>query len=187
MKKILFTILLMAILPFFGNCQEDSLLIVHNFIFKNGEVFWQKTFDIDSTTCNKYFEGKPFKESKECYVTLANYSSRSYMNRAFILNEPCTIIFSLQIKDDRYRITVSNITFESSTSVGMAIGGGIAVGETTKNYYDLKFYAYNKKGKIKFKEGGIIPKQLDEALTQLFDATKNHHGEEHTDILNTDF
>lgn len=185
MKK--FLLLLTLLLPQFLIAQSDADVIIHNFIFKNGEVFWQKTFDIDSTKCNQYFKEKPFVDSKECFVTLANYSPQKYMNRAFILNEPCTITFSLQVKEDRYRITISNIIFESSSSVGIAIGSGIAVGETTKNYSDLKFYAYSKKGKIRFKDGGIIPKQLDEALTQLFDATKNQNGEEHSQILNSDF
>ena len=187
MKKLLNTLVFMAVLPILGNSQNDASLIVHNFILKNGEIFWQKTFDIDSATCNQYFKEKPFVNKEECFITLANYSPQKYMNRAFLLNEPCTITFSLQAKEDRYRITISNIVFESSTSVGVALGSGIAIGETTKNYYDLKFYAYNKKGKIKFKEGGIIPKQFDEELTQLFDATKNQHGEEHTNILNSDF
>ena len=99
------------------------------------------------------------------------------MSRAFVLNEPCTIYFSLQVKEERYRITISNIIFESSMSFGMAIGGGAAVGKSNKTYNDLKFYAYNKKGKITFREGGTIPEQLDEALLLLFDATKNQNLE----------
>lgn len=188
MRKFLYTLVFMAVLPILGNAQDNTSINIHNFILQNGEVFWQKTFEgIDSSTCYKYFKEKPFVDFKECYTTLANYSSKGHMSRIFILSYPCTIHFSLQVKEDRYRITISNIIFESSTSIGVAIGGGVAVGETSKNYYDLKFYAYNKRGKITFKEGGNIPKQLDEALSQLFDATKNQHGEEHTNILNSDF
>lgn len=183
MKKFVLLLLCTVLKANFVIAQEDVRM--ENFILKNGEIFWQKTFNIDSTTCNKYFKEKPFIDYKECQITLANYSSKSAMSRAFILNYPSTIHFSLQVKEDRYRITISNIIFESSTSIGLALGSGVVAGQSSKNHYDLKFYAYNKKGKITFKK--TIATQLDEALSKLFDATKNQNGDEHSEVLSSDF
>ena len=189
-KLILFAVF--ALLSNIAFSQSNvSTVNIHNFILTDGEVFWQKTYDnIDSTTCINYFNSSLFTKENDqykCSITLANYSSKRAMSRAFILNEPCVIDFTLQVKKNKYRITVSNIIWESTHSVGVSFGSGVVAGNSTKSYTDLKFYAYNKKGKITFKENGTIPSQVDEALQLLFNATKNQQGEKHTEILNSEF
>lgn len=177
MRKLIFTAVFALLSIFYCYAQDTQ---VYNFNLKDGNVYWQTVYtDIDSAAVVEYFNNSMFESKNDntyqCTLTLKNYSDKGYMNRAFILNDESTIYFTVQIKNDRYRVTVTDIIWRSVTTV---------YGVSSASTSDLKSYAYNKKGKVKFKEGGIIEKQLNECLLQLFNALNNQNK---TDILDTDF
>lgn len=179
MRKLILSALL--ILLYTAVRAQNETTLIHNFMLSNGDIYWQKVYtDIDSITVANYFNNPPFEQKNNTdystTVTLKNYSNKGYMNRALILNDESTIIFSLQIKGDKYRVTVSDIIWRSVATI---------YGISTASTNDLKSYAYNKKGKLKFKEGGIIEKQLDEALCIFFDAARKVSQKEA--ILDSDF
>lgn len=177
MRKLIFTAAF-AILSIFYCYAQDAQ--VYNFYLKDGNIYWQTVYtDTDSVAVVEYFNSSMFEKkgdnTYQCTVTLKNYSDKGYMNRAFILNDECSIYFTAQVKNDRYRVTITDIIWKTITTV---------YGVSSTSTSDLKSYAYNKKGKVKFKEGGIVEKQLNDCLLQLFEITNNQNK---TDILNTDF
>lgn len=178
MRKLIFTAML-VLLSIMMQAQNE-MLQVHNFVLTEGNVYWQKVYtDVDSSAVSAYFNNSFFEkkgsDNYQCVVTLKNYSDKGYMNRAFILNDESTIYFTVQLKEDKYRVTVTDIIWKSINTI---------YGISTASTSDLKSYAYNKKGKIKFKEGGGIEEQLDAALSLLFDASNNLQNKA---VLDSDF
>lgn len=188
-KLILFTITALLGISF-GYAQDAQ---VYNFIFDKGEVFWQKIyFDADSATVVKYFSQEPFKNENSgysCNTSLYDYSDKGYMSSSLYIQNLCTIKFNIQVKQDRYRVTVQDIIWEQSIGLGVSVGFGFSVtGANHTELIHLKDLALNKKGKIKFKITGGLEKQLNYCLNNLFNI-KNYKEEKKKDsnIINSDF
>ena len=186
MRKLFITILFMAFSPLLSNAQGEGPIRVYNFIYNEGDIYWFKVYQIDSTVAVRYFKNQQFTKCEDNYyqttVSLKNYSNEKYMNRAFMLNDDCTIHFIFEAKKDRYRITVTNIIWKTTISGGIFIDGGEA-GISTTQSDNLKSYAFTKKGKRKWEPGEDIPKQLDFALQALFNATESTQAK----IIKEDF
>lgn len=174
MKKNFLTILMMAILPIFGNSQDEGPVKVYNFIFNKGDIYWQKVYNIDSRKCEDYFSDFTFiklKDNKyQCEVLLTDYSEEKKSDKPHQLFQESKILFTLEIKENRYRVTIYDIIWKPSMSTGFNLGSGLSAGPTITQIVRLKEMAYTKKGKRKWEPGEEFPIQINIALENLFNA-----------------
>lgn len=184
MRKLFITILIMAFSPFLGNAQDEEPIRVYNFIYNEGDIYWFKVYQIDSTIAARHFKSQPFIKYEnnlyQCSVTLQNYVNKK--SSAWILNNDCIINFILELKDNRYRVTVTDIVWKTTIGGGIFIEGGGA-GMSTTQSANLRTYAFTKKGKRKWEPGEELPQQLDFALQALFNATESTQAK----IIKEDF
>lgn len=98
-----------------------------NFKFEDGKVYWQKTFEHpieDSTAVREYFEKNIlFTKKNDGYtanIALSEYSTQSNMNIPFILHAPADMVFFVQYKEGKYRVTLTNSTWKGkSGTIGL--------------------------------------------------------------------
>lgn len=169
-------ILLLFCLVFYctvGKAQEEPIL-VNNFIYYNGDIYWQKVFYIDSLSAVRHFSQQDFiKQGKNRYQwsgALYNFNNSRSSDQPNSLFCDCKIYFTVEIKKDRYRVTIRKIIFQPSNSVSMHIFAGVSIGSGLVHELTLKDFAYTKKGKIKWENGENIPKQLNLTFENLFNA-----------------
>jgi hypothetical protein len=125
---------------------------------------------------------------RSCQTSLYEYSDKGYMSKAIPIMDLCTIYFDLQIKSNRYRVTVTDIVWEQTMGMGVGVGSGISItGNNLTKLIHLKDIAIGKKGKVKFKLTGGLEKQLNYCLGNLFSSKNYKEIIQNSNILNTDF
>ena len=97
-----------------------------NFKFEDGKVYWQKTFEHpieDSTAVREYFEKNPlFTKKNDGYtasIALSEYSDNKDI--PFILNSPADMVFFVQYKEGKYRVTLTNSSWTGKIGGPMMI------------------------------------------------------------------
>ena len=149
---------------------QDNMSDV-NFQIKNKRVIWQKIYeygdvdkiistlrssgcDISINSDSTQITGKTISKSlplKEC-----GYSKNMSV---MILSEPCIIVFTIDVKDTKYRITVNDIIWTAS----MSFGYGNVTGTKSLTEMSLK-----KSGKVtKFVNNSFH--KIDKMLDYIFD------------------
>lgn len=126
MRKIVLTVII-ALLSTIGYCQDKAEFNAAqkaanwNFKIEDSKVYWQKVFDYpaeDSLKVEDFFDKNPsFKKDGDGYsaqLVMTEYTKEPNMNIPFILHSTADMIFYVQIKDGRYRVTVTNITWKGN-------------------------------------------------------------------------
>ena len=96
-----------------------------NFALHEGKLYWQKVFEIkpgDEQKARDFFENNiQFQKYGEQYITKLVFSQ--YISEGTppnIFYSPGEVIFSVQIKENKYRVTVTDITWVGTVgTVGM--------------------------------------------------------------------
>ncbi len=123
-----------------------------NFYIKETGVIWQYVYevDLDRKQIRDYFEAQTFMKLQKLteasmVFTLDKFSfnirkSGSWGTTPMYLNDPISGSVTVQSKDNKYRITVSNIVFTSSMDLNF---GGVSTNGNDQT--PLEEYAYNYK------------------------------------------
>lgn len=150
-----------------------------NFKFEDGKVYWQKIFEHpieDSTAVREYFDNNPiFTKNNNGYTAkaaLSEYSTQSNMNIPFILHSPADMVFYVQYKEGKYRVTLTNCAWTGKAGTTGMIA---MMQDVTLSLNDLA----SKSGK--FKSGC---KSTNICLLNLFDYKTKLANKE---MLNSDF
>ena len=130
---------------------------IYNFSISKTGVIWQNIYDTDlnKEQIKAYFGSQTFMELKketESSMTFSinklSLNTTKFFSRGltpFFLLEPMSSIIMVQWKDNRYRITLSNVIFTSTTDWSL---GGVSTNSNTQSTLDE--YAYNyRRGKFK--------------------------------------
>lgn len=161
------------------NQQQKS--INWNFISQDGKVYWQKVFEhspSDTLAVKRFFDSNPlFTKNQNSYtaeIILTEYTNEPNMNIPFILHSPAKMIFHVQFKEDRYRVTVENITWSGNAGTTGTITITQSVGLSMQDLI-------SKQGK--FKANGC--KHTNICLLNLFYFNSKYQSKKN--VLNTDF
>ena len=126
-----------------------------NFYIKETGVIWQYVYevDLDKKQIRDYFETQTFmklqKETESSMIFLLDKfsfnirKSGSWGTTPMYLNYPISGSVTVQNKDDKYRITVSNMVFTSSMDFNF---GGVSTNGNDQT--PLEEYAYNYKREV---------------------------------------
>lgn len=175
MKKVLLLFFICVSSSLFA--QRDT---IGNFIKDGTTLIWQKVYYFDKEKIedvNNFFKHHPgFYNSQSGWVSypiLKNFCDVAYGERPVFFNNEARTKFIIQVKEDRYRITVTsieardtygNFTFASSAMLNM------------QDYENAKYLSNMFDGGVWFKKNGelrpmvyeqILP-ILDECLIKLF-------------------
>lgn len=175
-------VLILAILPFISFAQNDT---IGNFIQKGTTLIWQKVFNFnpeDSLNVKNFlFNNHTFENEYSetfdrvigvAYPILKDLCNLDYAERPVFFNKETRIKYIIQLKEDRYRITVTsieprdiygNFTFASAALLDM------------QDYKNARYLSNIFNGGIWFKNNGELRKPalkvlpiLDEVLIKLF-------------------
>lgn len=169
MKKIILIITL-----FLGSLSATAQESQYNFVLQDGKVYWQKVYEnIDNSETISFFTNGIFKITRQDSTTITGETtsnelpfkkhgySRGWVRFTYL--NPCVIYFSVDVKDNKYRVTISNIIW--STSMYFM---GTMVPETI----DITKSTLNKKGKLTNHALNDF-EMLNKIMLDMFDATKN--------------
>lgn len=173
MKKLI--LLLICLMCYCATCKaQEEPVFVNNFIYYNGDIYWQKVYYIDSLLAVRHFSQQDFiKQGENRYQwsgLLHNYNSSKASEQPTTLFCNSKIYFSVELKKDRYRVIIRKIIFQPIFSHGFNIGAGIFAGSGNIIEMTLKDIAYTKKGKMKWQSGETMPMQLNFTFENLFNA-----------------
>ena len=95
-----------------------------NFLEKDGKVYWQYTFYFKPEHIEgvlKFFHESPiFKKVGNQFTANIVFAQYTEETTPMIFNSTSDIVFTVQFKDNRYRVTVTNITWHgTSGTVGL--------------------------------------------------------------------
>ena len=142
-----------------------------NFKIENGKIYWQKVFtfaphdSLDVATFfnkSRYFSDKGNQYKSE--VILAQFNDLPTMKEPGVFQSTAEIYFYLQIKGNKYRITVTDITWRGE------VNAGLFSQETSLTMQDMKDTAYSN---------GLKPgicKNTNICLLNLFDYRSEYHS-----------
>lgn len=109
-----------------------------NFIKTDGKVYWQKTFYFkteDADNVFKFFNESPiFKKAGNQFSANIVFAQYTEETPPMIFNSTSEVVFMVQFKDNRYRVTVSNITWKGTSGT---IGLFSMMQENTLSMQDL--------------------------------------------------
>lgn len=185
MKKVLLVFVLSLPIVILGQNKKTSQ--PHNFTFdtEHKKIYWQKAYEHGSSD-----EVHRFITSMGCLLTYSDsirisgstpennlrFSKKHTRKRTDddyfeqpirpIYNEPCKIYFNIDMKDNRYRVTVTNIIWRSNTSLGLYV-------TVQAGNLDINNILVRPNGKLRSwaEEGDFI--KLHECLDNIFDIRKN--------------
>lgn len=192
MKKQLYLLLLIfAPVIIYGQVGKMNILLSENvqdsllgtsIVLKNSEIIFQKTYDVDllkselieklknhlPTIKNFQLTESPNQTNDQFSGKFADYivNYRKYggslMNTLIALNYPLTANVIVQVKDYKYRVTVSNLLFKNVQTMGQSydilLDDGMTKAKRTKITTNSTV----------IKAGGYI----NQELTELFDINK---------------
>lgn len=158
--------------------------IIGSFILQNNTLIWQKVYtfpEADSSAVKAFFfqnsnfvqEGSILKS----YPLLKDHTVAKYSQRPVYFNDPSRLKFIVQIKENRYRVTL-----QSLEPIDTFIKGNVERGVENAKYLSNFLQSYLKSnGDVKnsFYNSAAV---LEEALSSLFD-----YKEATTVLLDDDF
>lgn len=104
---------------------KEQQAVNWNFKYEDGKIYWQKVFtfpEADSLAVIEYFNNKKyFTQVGDQYYSnalLAEFNDLSTMHEPMIFQSTCNMYFYFQINKGRYRITVTDITWKTTTGTG---------------------------------------------------------------------
>lgn len=173
MKKLI--LLLICLICYCATCKaQEEPVFVNNFIYYNGDIYWQKVYYIDSLLAVRHFSQQDFiKQGENRYQwsgALHNFNDSHSSDQPNSLFCDCKIHFTVEIKKDRYRVIIRKIIFQPSNSISMHIFAGVSIGSGMIHELTLKDLAYTKKRKMKWQSGEKMPMQLNFTFENLFNA-----------------
>lgn len=162
MKKLLLVILSVFCLTMtFAQDEIISAITDDNYNFKivDGDVIWQFVYETDKSQNEiiEYFKrSNTFKVVSADSTNVKGYVDRksldfqkcgySRMELAIYINNPISYTVNISVKDNRYRVTIHNVVFASTTN--MSFGG---VSTNSNSQYTLTEMSYNHR-RSKFKD-----------------------------------
>lgn len=142
-----------------------------NFKLVEGKVYWQKIYEVTNIkNVLTYFSSGTFKAQSKDSTSVTGETASSELPfkkngytrgwvRMTYLN-PCVIYYNIEIKDNKYRVTISNVIWNTSTYY---------MGTTLTRIVDLTAATVNKKGKyLKSSEKDF--EMLNKIFSDIFNA-----------------
>lgn len=180
MRRFLFTIPLILV-SFMALAQNE----LENFKIEERTIVWQKVYDYpveDSVkVVNFFFSNASFSYEDKigvCYYKLGYETKLKPMQMSLLLREYSRLKFIVQIKPEKYRVTVLSFEPEDSfikTNVGKDYKDKVYL----SNFFEDKFF--KKDGSLQKSFYNNAP-YIDEALIKIF----NYHNGT-TSVLDDDF
>ena len=128
---------------------EEQKAANWNFKIEDDKIYWQKIFkhpECDTLLVKEHFNNNPiFKKEGPGYTAnliLSEYTKEPNMNIPFILHSTANLIFYVQFKQDRYRVTIEKCSW---TGEAGTVGTITIMQQVGLSMQDLK----NKAGKLK--------------------------------------
>lgn len=166
---------------FLTNAQE----YMGGFKLIDNTLVWQEVYEFSeadsSVVKNFFYQNSKFKMSGnmgKAYITLKDYTDIGYSQRPIYFNADCRFTFVVQIKHNRYRVTIQSIE-----PIDSFVRYNRERNEDNAKYLSNILETYvNKKGELKnsFYQTAAI---LDDALFILF----NYRNSSTALLLNDDF
>lgn len=142
-----------------------------NFKIENGKIYWQKVFSFplqDSLRVSEFFSKSRYFTNKgnqlKAEVILAQFNDLSTMKEPGIFQSTAEIYFYLQIKENKYRVTVIDIAWKGE------VNSGLFSQETSLTMQDMKDPVYSN---------GLKPgicKNTNICLLNLFNYKSEYHA-----------
>lgn len=172
MRKFLMIVPL-VLSSLFSFAQQDT---IGNFIAQENALIWQKVYhfpEADASAVNNFFfQNSEFSYNGNVgviYVCLKDYSKAKYGQRPVYFNTDSRIKFIVQIKDNRYRVTLQSLepldTFIQNYSTK-----AIEDRAYLTNFFEGSPY-FKKSGELKQSFSNVAP-LLDETFISLFNYTR---------------
>lgn len=155
-----------------GYAQQDT---IYNFLKQSNALIWQKVYhfpkDDANIVDNFFFQNSEFTYDRNigiAYPCLKDFSDAKFGERPVFFNDEARIKFIVQLKDDRYRVTI-----QSFEPVDTFIRGYLNKDRKDRKYLD-NFLEYYIKGNGSIRTSFFkIAQMFDEALSLYFDYTTN--------------